>query len=252
MKELVEKLKSIQLKLKAPKLKDNKFGNYKYRSLEDIVEEAKPLLGEYGLVLTISDEVVCLKSDFPPIQYQENTKNGTVTSFYGGDRYYIRATATVTDGIDSIVVCGWAREADNKKGMDESQISGMASSYARKYALNGLFAIDDTQDADTQDNRQTESKAKPSTPQTPSKPAPSAGGDFNAPKVDNEKTQKLFDMLVEYYKTQETDRFKFNYDKFLKAVWSKYGKYPQLEAGAKKIKSEIMITDVCDMVEAGQ
>lgn len=120
-------LNKIQKELKAPKGQTNKFGGYKYRSCEDILEEVKKHLGE--AILTISDEIVQV-----------------------GDRYYVRATAQLKDGEEVVQVTAYAREALDKKGMDESQITGAASSYARKYALNGLFCIDDTKDADTQDN----------------------------------------------------------------------------------------------------
>lgn len=128
----------IQGKLKAPKGQDNKFGGYKYRSCEDIVEAVKPLLVEHGAHLRISDEVVQL-----------------------GERYYVKATASVKVGTETIEeVSGLARECLDRKGMDESQITGATSSYARKYALNGLFAIDDTKDADTMDNRESEHRFK--------------------------------------------------------------------------------------------
>ena len=118
----------IQKALKAPKGQTNAFGKYKYRSCEDIVEAVKPILAERGYSLNISDEVVMM-----------------------GDRFYVKATASVMAGELGVIAtaCGYAREALSKKGMDESQITGAASSYARKYALNGLFAIDDTKDADT-------------------------------------------------------------------------------------------------------
>lgn len=122
-----EQMFKIQKDLKTPKGQLNSFGGYNYRSCEDIVEAVKPLLFARGLHLNLSDELV---------NY--------------GDRFYIKATASVMDG-EKIVssASGYAREALTKKGMDESQITGAASSYARKYALNGLFAIDDTKDADT-------------------------------------------------------------------------------------------------------
>lgn len=120
-------LAQIQSMLKAPKGNYNSFGKYKYRSCEDIVEAAKPILALHECHLILSDNVVLV-----------------------GDRIYIKATATIYQGT---VVIGqataFAREAEAKKGMDESQITGTASSYARKYALNGLLAIDDTKDADT-------------------------------------------------------------------------------------------------------
>lgn len=127
-----EKLSALQSELKAPKGQYNSFGKYKYRSCEDILESVKPLLKKYNAVLTISDTLEVI-----------------------GERYYIKATATLqdveTDGI--IENTAYARESAEKKGMDDSQVTGTASSYARKYALNGLFLIDDTKDADTDEYR---------------------------------------------------------------------------------------------------
>jgi hypothetical protein len=125
-----EKLLTIQSELKAPKGIWNKFSGFYYRSAESILEAVKPLLKEQGLTIVLSDSF-------------ENH----------GNRYYVKATVTISDGDKEISATAYAREQDIKKGMDESQITGSASSYARKYALNGLFAIDDTQDADTQDNK---------------------------------------------------------------------------------------------------
>lgn len=126
---------NIQSRLKAPKNQYNDFGKYKYRSCEDILEGLKPLLAEYKLVQTIKDDVELI-----------------------GDRYYIRATVTVTDGENSIVTSAYAREPLDKKGMDSSQITGTASSYARKYALNGMWNIDDTKDSDSNEYKQQEKK----------------------------------------------------------------------------------------------
>ena len=129
-----EKLLDIQQKLKAPKGQFNSFGKYKYRSLEDIWEAVKPLLADNKCTLICTDEIVNL-----------------------GDRFYVKATAVLTDVEtgESVSNVGNARESFDKKGMDDSQITGTASSYARKYALNGLFAIDDTKDADTDEYRKT-------------------------------------------------------------------------------------------------
>ena len=130
----VKILQVIQHELKAPKNQENKFGGYKYRSCEDILEAVKPLLDKYEATLTISDDIVLI-----------------------GERYYIKATATLLDSKGGEVLAqttAFAREPVAKKGSDESQITGAASSYARKYALNGLFCIDDTKDADTMDNRE--------------------------------------------------------------------------------------------------
>jgi len=138
--KLYEKLSFIQSKLNVPKSQYNKFGNYNYRSCEDIVEAVKPLLSENGLTMTITDELVHI-----------------------GDRYYIKATVTVidTETGDKHEVTGYAREAENKKKMDVSQITGATSSYARKYALNGMFAIDDTKDSDAT-NQHGKDEKKPS------------------------------------------------------------------------------------------
>lgn len=127
-KSIYAALQAVQRDLKAPKAQNNSFGKYKYRSAEDILEAVKPLLNDNGLILTLDDDVVVV-----------------------GDRFYIKVTATVIDSVtgDNIITHALAREPLVKKGMDDSQITGTASSYARKYALNGLFAIDDTKDADT-------------------------------------------------------------------------------------------------------
>lgn len=126
MTGITGKLCEIQHSLKAPKGQRNTFGRYNYRSCEDILEAVKPLLHDAGLVLTLSDDITEV-----------------------GGRVYVKSTATLTDGTDTVTNTAYAREAETKKGMDESQITGTASSYARKYALNGLFCIDDTRDADT-------------------------------------------------------------------------------------------------------
>lgn len=135
-----KKLIEVQKELKAPKNQRNTFGNYNYRSCEDILEALKPVLSEHGATVFISDKPVV----------KENLWS------------YIEATATFvdTESGDSVSVTAYAREAEMKKGMDPSQITGSASSYARKYALNGLFLIDDTKDADTDEQRNQMSGAK--------------------------------------------------------------------------------------------
>lgn len=120
-----DKLLKIQEQLKAPKNQRNDFGKYNYRSCEDIFEAVKPLLKENKITLRLTDELVQV-----------------------GERYYIKATAILTDGVEIIENTAYAREEENKKGMDGSQITGASSSYARKYALNGLFLIDDVKDSD--------------------------------------------------------------------------------------------------------
>lgn len=144
MKELI----NIISELKAPKGQYNQFGKYKYRSCEDILEAVKPLLSKYGCLLFISDEIRELQV---PYDYtsQVTEKGVTTETHYNGSRVYIEATATIVlpDG-QTVSAKGIAREEVAKKGMDAAQITGAASSYARKYALNGLFCIDDTKDAD--------------------------------------------------------------------------------------------------------
>ena len=131
------KLNVIQLNLIAPKNQYNSFGKYNYRSCEDILEGLKPCLQETKTAVTVNDEIVQI-----------------------GDRYYVKATATLFDCEtgESVSNTAYAREEESKKGMDSSQVTGATSSYARKYALNGLFCIDDVKDADTRDNRQEEAK----------------------------------------------------------------------------------------------
>jgi hypothetical protein len=133
------KLAQIQKDLKAPKSQYNSFGKYNYRSCEDILEGLKAVLGD--LVVTITDDVEMV-----------------------GDRIYIKSTVTVTDGKVAITNSAFARESLAKKGMDDSQITGTASSYARKYALNGMFLIDDTKDADSMDNSSKPAAAKTNQP----------------------------------------------------------------------------------------
>lgn len=148
----MEALIKIQSELVAPKDLYNKFGNYKYRSAESILEALKPLLLKYNAELTISDEVVLV-----------------------GDRVYVKATVSITDGKETKTVTAFAREPSEKKGMDSSQITGATSSYARKYALNGMFLIDDNKDADTEENKnESDERAKQ---------AGNSGSNTDKPKV---------------------------------------------------------------------
>lgn len=138
-----ENLAAIQSALKAPKSQFNSFGGYHYRNAEDILEAVKPLLAQQGCVLTCTDELVLI-----------------------GERYYVKATATICNKEGQIVqTAAYAREEESKKGMDGSQVTGASSSYARKYALNGLFCIDDTKDSDTTNTGDQK-------PQPEKKPAP--------------------------------------------------------------------------------
>ena len=153
------KLQVIQNELNVPKSQHNSFGGYDYRSCEDILNAVKPLLKEQKLSMIITDELVNI-----------------------GDRYYIKATVTVTDGEKEMISTGYAREEEHKKGMDGSQITGASSSYARKYALNGLFLIDDTKDSDTTNKHEQSEEKKSVSP-------------ANAGKGCTEKQRKLIYLL---------------------------------------------------------
>lgn len=164
--EIMKKLQMIQQELQAPKGLYNDFGNYAYRSCEGILEAVKPLLQKANCVIVLSDSLE-----------------------YIGNRYYIKASAKLVDCGDdsSYEVCAYAREEEAKKGMDGSQITGASSSYARKYALNGLFAIDDSKDSDATNKGDTESKeavAKPKAEQ-------SVNNDYFCEKCDNKITEKV-------------------------------------------------------------
>lgn len=137
MSGVVEALQIIQSELKVPKSQYNKFGKYKYRSCEDIMEAVKPHLLRNNCALIVPDELVMI-----------------------GDRYYVKATATLLKGTANISVTAFARESLTKKGMDDAQITGSVSSYARKYALNGLFGIDDTQDSDASNDHSDKSQGQ--------------------------------------------------------------------------------------------
>ena len=133
----MKKLLDIQVELKAPKSQFNSFGKYNYRSAEDILEAVKPLCKKHDATLTITDEIIMV-----------------------GERYYVKATARLISDDGEVSTTAYAREDENKKGMDGSQITGAASSYARKYALNGLFCIDDTKDADTDEHKNNQQERK--------------------------------------------------------------------------------------------
>ena len=183
MKELI----AIQSELKAPKGQYNSFGKYKYRSAEDILEAVKPLLAKNGCTLTLSDELELI-----------------------GDRYYIKATATLRGENESESVTAYAREEAEKKGMDGSQITGTASSYARKYALNGLFCIDDTKDADTDEyTAKTKAAEKPTAKKAA---APKEKGMTNREKVitvAEEKGISMKDLAAEFGLNGSTNEARF-------------------------------------------
>lgn len=158
---MIKKLMAIQNELKAPKGQYNDFGKYKYRSCEDILEAVKPLLAKHKCSLTLSDSIELI-----------------------GERYYVKATATIydVDSDKSYSVTAWARESEDKKGQDASQITGTASSYARKYALNGLFCIDDTKDADTNEYAE-KTKGGEERPKAKKAPAKKSNAVTNRDKV---------------------------------------------------------------------
>ena len=166
-KQIYAALMAVQRDLKVPKGRKNTFGNYSYRSAEDILEAVKPILNDNGLTLMLNDTIEAI-----------------------GDRYYVKATATLVDIAtgDNISTSAYAREPQDKKGADVAQVTGASSSYARKYALNGLFCIDDTKDADTDEyRRETQGRAeqgkqqpKPQTQSKKSQPKPQTQGNMKA------------------------------------------------------------------------
>lgn len=173
--EFINKIAKIQQTLKAPKNQYNKFGGYYYRNCEDILESVKPLLGD--LILIINDEIVQI-----------------------GNRYYVRATATITDGEHEQSATAYAREEESKKGLDTSQITGSTSSYARKYALNALFCIDDTKDADLASDEQPKqtTTAQPKLPYPPT----SVIAEINACK----KIPDIAAVLRKYQQTYDNEQ----------------------------------------------
>lgn len=189
MKQLVE----IQKELKAPKNQENKFGGYKYRSAEDILEAAKKILPQKGCYLTITDTIEMI-----------------------GNRVYVVATATLTNSEgQSVSTRAYAREEETKKGMDAAQITGSASSYARKYALNGLFCIDDTRDPDATNTHGKEEEVKVTAPASKSTPAPA---------TQPQGELSLSELLIDFAKCETRPA--------LVAAWNKY-KGTEFEEQAK-------------------
>jgi hypothetical protein len=184
--EFIKKVIEVQSELKAPKDLVNNFAHFNYRSQEQILEAVKPLLHKRGLFLTICDDLISLES-----------------------RIYVKATATLSDGTDSISTVAFAREAENKPGMDVAQVTGSASSYARKYALNGLFCIDDTRDPDTLDNSVSETTAKTSRKRGKSTSAPSQPQQPDIPDLEQ------IIAMVKACKTKEE----------LENIWNTYAPY---------------------------
>ena len=148
-KSIYAKLIEIQSEMKVPKNLYNKFGGFNYRNGESILEAAKPICKKHGVTLYLSDEIELI-----------------------GDRFYVKATATLTDGNEFVSTHAYAREVESKKGMDGSQVTGVASSYARKYALNGLFNLDDNKDADSNEYANLTSRERPEGQYLPEKQEP--------------------------------------------------------------------------------
>lgn len=219
----MESLAAIQKALNVPKNQFNKFGGYKYRSCEDILETIKPLLGK--AILTLTDDI-----------------------FQIGDRYYVKATAQFKDGGESISVSACAREPQSRKGMDESQITGSASSYARKYALNGLFCLSDVQDADTQ---------PPPEPTPFDQPAPIADAGSSPPSTSPSQTspdewlaptqaeRKFLNMLRDFYKAMMPDK-KFVPTKLMKLSQLHFSRFPNSEEDCNLCKQYIKAAEVME------
>ena len=172
---------AIQKELKVSKNQENKFGGYKYRSCEDILEAVKPILAKHDVYLNITDDLE-----------------------YIGDRYYIRATASVVGEKGVVSSSALAREPLLQKGMNEAQITGSASSYARKYALNGLLAIDDTKDADTQDNR-GEGKKEQISPEPINQAKVDNAVIFFKAQIDMDSPEDTHDKIRAHFKTLSND-----------------------------------------------
>lgn len=167
MENLIKKLIEVQIELKAPKNQYSSYGQYYYRSQEDILEALKPLLSSRGLLMTIGDEVINI-----------------------GEFNYIKSTVKITDGKNTKEESALAREAKLKAKFDDAQITGSSSSYARKYALNGMFAIDDTKDPDTDNYKQEDEK-------TPPKETNKKFEDNNNPWITEYEVKKYIDIAIE-------------------------------------------------------
>lgn len=170
---LKEKLNKIQVELKAPKNLYNKYGNYKYRNAEGILEGVKPLLAETKTILLLQDEIVTFGDTNNTYKKYEEDKGSKAQIEAIGQRFYVKATATLKDceSDEEISISAYARESLDKKGQDQSQITGSTSSYARKYALNGLFILDDTKDEDASElKEEKDNKAAAQTKSAPAKP----------------------------------------------------------------------------------
>ena len=218
-----EKLAKVQSELKAPKDQYNSFGKYKYRSCEDILEAAKPLCIANGLILTVSDSLKNI-----------------------GDRYYIEATAQVVDieSSEKHFVTAFAREEESKKGMDGAQITGTSSSYSRKYALNGLFCIDDTKDADTDEHKHQMNKAPERAPEK----APPR--EKSAKDLEVEKAKVLEDLRVSMVKAKLSEKqIILTYKKDANKVVAKLEDIPVKQLVAYQILADVVAKEKAKEVE---
>jgi hypothetical protein len=204
--DLRKKLFMIQYNLEAPKNQYNSFGGYAYRSCEDILKALKPFLKKYKVCVNLEDEIVII-----------------------GERYYIKAKATLADAESNQVISAtaYAREAKNKKGMDEAQITGASSSYARKYALNGLFGIDDAKDSDAMNKKDKDTEEGVAAEKLLKKDEMKAIKDIlqainNAKEVDD-----LSEIGDEIKEMQEKDELSKSQNKVLKTAWTR--KYKSLQ-----------------------
>jgi hypothetical protein len=218
----MELLNKIQKELQVGKTLFNKFGGYKYRSAEQILEGVKPLLGKG--TLTLSDDVVLI-----------------------GQRYYVKSTATLTDGGESVSVSAYARETEVRKGMDDAQVTGATSSYSRKYALNGLFCLNDVQEPDDVDNTGSGEKQTPPVPRNATPPssvkqeAQQAQAELverfeqSLPKPTKRPTptaaeRNVLHVLSEYWVTLiKSPNIKLDGEKILDVTFSLLGHYPTLD-----------------------
>ena len=221
-KQIYAALMAVQRDLKVPKGRKNTFGNYSYRSAEDILEAVKPILNDNGLTLMLNDTIEAI-----------------------GARYYVKATATLVDIAtgDNISTSAYAREPQEKKGADVAQVTGASSSYARKYALNGLFCIDDTKDADTDEyRRETQSRAEQGKqqPKPQAQPKPQTQSKKSQPKPQTQGNMKAL-----WHKLKESmDGMGIDASMVLAVTKEKYGK----ENGKELTEAEL--TDLVKNLEA--
>lgn len=239
MREINKRLSRIQRELKAPKSNENKFGGYKYRSCEDILEALKPLLQD-GETFTISDKIVAIGGSSPSKSLSEGVTdkgNPFVNKHEFGERFYVEATATFHFGGETISVTAYARESFDKKGMDASQITGSTSSYARKYALNGLLLIDDTKDADATNDHGNEEKR------------------FTKEDKKNWKSiqSSISNKMALCKSLEELDNVMFDYSEHIKEMPDSYSdflndKYFSIKDSGFKFEQKVNIASVTDAI----